>query len=132
MRVLSDFIWVFCAPVFVLEYIMPPPRGIGRPHREGHRRYRGARGRPLRACGPRTDEGPGAPAHEGHRRRRGARGRLPRGLGRPQREVHRRRPPGGREGGGEGGRGVDQMLLTTNHYSIKRERKYDKTNKNKV
>ena len=47
-----------------------PPRGLGRPHREGHRRHRGARGRPVR--------GLGRPHREGHRRRRGA-------WGRPQR-----------------------------------------------
>ena len=51
---------------------MRPPRGAGRPHREGHRRRRGARGRPPR--------GLVRPHREGHRRRRGAWGR-PRGLG---------------------------------------------------
>ena len=76
-----------------------PPRGLGRPHREGHSHRSGARGRP------------------------------PPGLGRLCREGHcRHHRRGAREGGRGGGGGGKLFWLTiVNYQKIKRTRKCEKT-----
>ena len=64
------------------------------------------------------------PPPRGHRRRHGARGSPPRGPGRPHREGHRRRGPGGGGGGGEGGeQGKGGNVSSINYSSSKRKRK---------